>query len=82
MKIRCFILLCLMVCMASAVRGADKLTLKSPNGMLELTFSVEDGRPYYWLSRDGKPVVGKSRMGFALEWARMGRGGPYPQPLQ
>ena len=68
MKIRCFILLCLMVCMASAVRGADKLTLKSPNGMLELTFSVEDGRPYYWLSRDGKPVVGKSRMGFTMEW--------------
>ena len=68
MKIRCFIFLCLMVCMASAARGADKLTLKSPNGMLELTFSVEDGRPYYWLSRDGKPVVGKSRMGFTMEW--------------
>ena len=47
---------------------ADAVTLRSPNGQLELTFAVVDGCPQYSLDRAGKPVVLPSRMGFTLEW--------------
>ena len=47
---------------------SDALTLKSPDGQLELRFAVMDGVPYYALNRIGKPVVLPSRMGFTLEW--------------
>ena len=47
---------------------ANPVTLKSPDGQLELTFIVQDGVPYYALNRNGKPVVLPSKMGFTLEW--------------
>ena len=50
------------------MRGADDLRLKSPDGRMEVTFRLVDGKPYYELARDGKPVVLPSRMGFELEW--------------
>ena len=45
---------------------AAPLTITSPDGHLTLTTGVERGKPYYALSRDGKTVIGKSRLGFAL----------------
>ena len=50
------------------MRGADDLRLKSPDGRMEVTFRLVDGKPYYELVRDGKPVILPSRMGFELEW--------------
>ncbi len=47
---------------------ANALSLKSPDGKLEVNFAVVDGVPYYALEREGKPVVLPSRMGFTLEW--------------
>ncbi|MCR4965336.1 MAG: glycoside hydrolase family 97 protein [Bacteroidales bacterium] len=47
---------------------ADALTMKSPDGQLELQFAVVNGVPQYALNRAGKPVVLPSRMGFTLEW--------------
>ena len=50
------------------MRGADDLRLKSPDGRLEVTFRLVDGKPYYELARDGKQVIAASQMGFELEW--------------
>ena len=48
--------------------AGNPVTLKSPDGKLELKFEVTDGIPYYTLNREGKPVVLPSKMGFILEW--------------
>ena len=61
---RIFTLLGAMLLTLAAV--AAPLTLTSPDGHLTLTTGVDKGRPYYTLSRDGKTVIGKSRLGFAL----------------
>ena len=50
---------------------AAPLTITSPDGHLTLTTGVERGKPYYALSRDGKTVIGKSRLGFALTVCNM-----------
>ena len=50
------------------VFGGTPVTLKSPDGKLELKFEVVDGVPQYALNREGKPVVLPSKMGFTLEW--------------
>ena len=64
----------MLVGMGSAA-GANSPTtlepLKSPDGRMELTFKLwdfADGSISYSLSRDGKSVVGDSRLGFELEW--------------
>ena len=46
------------------MRGADNLKLKSPDGRMEVTFRLVDGKPYYELTRDGKQVIAASQMGF------------------
>ncbi len=52
-------------------RGADTLTLRSPDGRLAAHFYLADGgRPVYSLEREGKTVVRDSRMGFTLEWRK------------
>jgi hypothetical protein len=48
--------------------AVEPVTLKSPDGKLELKFELKDGVPYYALDRLGKPVVLPSKMGFTLEW--------------
>ena len=60
--------------MGSAI-GANSPTtlqpLRSPNGRMELLFKLwdfADGSISYSLARDGKSVVGDSRLGFTLEW--------------
>ena len=41
-------------------------SLKSPDGKLELTFSIVEGIPQYTLQREGKDVLLPSKMGFEL----------------
>ncbi len=54
--------------LAQAQRLENAVALQSPDGQLELNFSVVDGVPYYSLAHAGKPVVLPSKMGFTLEW--------------
>ena len=42
--------------------------LKSPDGRMEVSFYLLDGKPHYELKRDGKQVIQASQMGFILEW--------------
>ena len=42
--------------------------LKSPDGRMEVSFYLLDGKPHYELKRDGKQVIQTSQMGFTLEW--------------
>ena len=60
------------LCFAGTAKSPIKVDtihgLKSPDGQLELQFVLYDGVPTYSLSRNGKPVVQTSRMGFTLEW--------------
>jgi alpha-glucosidase len=42
-------------------------TVSSPSGILRASVGLDDsGRPYYEISRGGKPVIGASRLGFLL----------------
>ena len=41
-------------------------TVKSPNGQMELTFTVENGRPVYSLTYKGKAVIKPSHLGLEL----------------
>ena len=77
MKIRSFLIVCLFSALAlhasaspmpPSTTPAGAITLLSPDGRMELSFSVVDGVPQYALTRDGKPVVLPSKMGFTLEW--------------
>ena len=59
----------LMLCVAAMAGEATATkSLKSPDGRLEVTFKIRAGVPYYELMRDGKQVIGESKMGFTLEW--------------
>ena len=49
---------------SSRVASIEGETQNSPDGKLELVFSVEDGTPMYSLSYDGRTVVAPSRLGF------------------
>ncbi|MBQ9712401.1 MAG: glycoside hydrolase family 97 N-terminal domain-containing protein, partial [Bacteroidales bacterium] len=51
---------------SSRVASIEGETQNSPDGKLELVFSVEDGTPMYSLSYDGRTVVAPSRLGFEL----------------
>lgn len=44
----------------------DEIALNSPNMKLQLIFTLDDGRPVYTLSKNGKPVFLESPMGFEL----------------
>ena len=62
MKIR--IISTLLIALSSAMALAQ--TTKSPNGNVELTFSVDDGKPTYQLTYKGKMVVKPSHLGLEL----------------
>ena len=40
-----------------------QLTLKSPDGRLQLAVFTDQGKLYYTLAHDGKQVIGRSRLG-------------------
>ena len=91
MKKITFILVCILLGIFST-SYANPVTVKSPDGKLELKFEVVNGIPQYSLNREGKPVVKPSKMGFTLEYeiqlfrrdmgTSVGRRGSNPQPLQ
>ena len=77
MKIRLFLFFCLAVASVTTHASTpiktlhepdDPQSLTSPDGRMEVTFYLIDGIPLYELTRDGKPVIEASRMGFVLEW--------------
>ena len=68
MKYLSRILFALFALLFTTAYATTPVTLKSPDGQLELSFEVVDGVPYYALTRNGKPVVLPSKMGFTLEW--------------
>ena len=51
---------------SSRVASIEGETQNSPDGKLELVFSVENGTPMYSLSYGGETVVAPSRLGFEL----------------
>ena len=77
MKIRLFLLFCLAMAIVpthaknisqDSILPVNSRTLASPDGRMEATFYLLNGIPHYALSRDEKPVILGSRMGFELEW--------------
>ena len=61
-KLACFLL----VLLVSGVAMAESIT--SPNGQLQLNFSVNaQGEPVYELSYKGKPVINPSKLGLELK---------------
>ena len=61
-KLACFLL----VLLVSGVAMAEEIT--SPNGQLQLNFSVNaQGEPVYELSYKGKPVINPSKLGLELK---------------
>ena len=68
MKLRSTILFFLALLFFATSFAGEPVTLKSPDGKLELKFEVKEGVPYYALDRMGNPVVLPSKMGFTLEW--------------
>ncbi|MCR4828706.1 MAG: glycoside hydrolase family 97 protein [Bacteroidales bacterium] len=71
MKTRLLLILSLLWCLTAMAEPTTLQPLQSPDGRLKLYFSVwdnADGHVSYRLERDGKTVVGNSRMGFELEW--------------
>ena len=62
-KLACFLL----VLLVSGGAMAESIT--SPNGQLQLNFSVNaQGEPVYELSYKGKPVINPSKLGMASRW--------------
>ena len=77
MIIRLFLLFCLAMAIVpthaknisqDSILPVNSRTLASPDGRMEATFYLLNGIPHYALSRDEKPVILGSRMGFELEW--------------
>jgi len=57
----------LFVALAASLSRAPAQTLTSPNGVLTLNFSLDDGgRPSYTLHHANRPVLLPSRLGFAV----------------
>lgn len=48
---------------------AQSYEVSSPGNILTLSFKVEDGIPYYWLSRQSRIVIKPSRLGFLFNGA-------------
>ncbi len=46
---------------------AETQTIASPDGRVEIAFMLDDGVPFYTISREGRDILGKSRLGFVLK---------------
>ena len=63
---RILALLLAVLAIASAAHAADP-SVASPDNALQVVVSIDsDGRPAYAVNRNGKPVIGASRLGFLL----------------
>ena len=62
------ILLCALAFVASTAFAADKLSLASPNGQMQMNFTLTAlGEPVYDLSYKGKAVIIPSKLGLELK---------------
>ena len=55
------------VFLCTGCHPASQLSVNSPDGNLRLHVKTENGKLYYELSRNGKPILDKSRLGFILK---------------
>ena len=53
-------------CWLLAIGGLHATEVKSPNGNIVLTFTIEVGRPVYSMTYKGKPVIKPSHLGLEL----------------
>ena len=49
------------------ISASQEYSASSPNGVLEVAFTLEGGVPYYKISRFGTEIIKPSRLGFILE---------------
>jgi len=59
-----------LVAMATYAAEPQQISVKSPDGKLEMTFDVSDGMPRYSLTRESQAVILPSRLGFELRDGR------------
>ncbi|MFN8334429.1 MAG: glycoside hydrolase family 97 protein [Cyclobacteriaceae bacterium] len=50
-----------------ALKREDAAEVASPDGKLEVRFSLQNGVPFYSLTRNDQPLINDSRMGFTLK---------------
>ncbi len=60
-------LLCVLFCFCSCNGSAQNAKVNSPDGTITVQSGIEDGRIYYIVSKNNKPVVEKSFLGFILK---------------
>ncbi|HEX2962877.1 MAG TPA: glycoside hydrolase family 97 protein [Ignavibacteriales bacterium] len=61
------ILLFVLLALTCTLLPAQTLDVASPGNVVELSFSLKDGVPYYSVKRFGRDVLKPSRMGFILK---------------
>ncbi|HMJ18528.1 MAG TPA: glycoside hydrolase family 97 N-terminal domain-containing protein, partial [Gemmatimonadaceae bacterium] len=54
---------------ASTVIAQDTISVSSPDGRNKVGVSTNQGRLYYILSRDGRPIITPSMLGFEFRGA-------------
>ena len=59
----------LMTLTATAAIAQDMLTVASPDGRNKVGVAVNEGKLYYTLSRDGRPLLLPSMLGFEFKGA-------------
>ncbi|MCD8263344.1 MAG: glycoside hydrolase family 97 protein [Tannerellaceae bacterium] len=62
----CILWLCTLALTACGTSANSSSTLESPDGRNSLLFEVENGKLYYSVNRDNKPVINRSLLGFQL----------------
>lgn len=60
-------LLCVLFCFCSCNGSEQNAKVNSPDGTITIQSGVEDGRIYYIVSKNNKPVIEKSFLGFILK---------------
>ena len=58
--------------LSSAMTVSAAEQVKSPDGRLLLAAGIQDGQPYYQVSRMGEPIIQASRLGFLLSDGSLG----------
>ena len=67
MKMKASVLVILAALLLAACQGGDEQNLLSPDGNIELSFSLGDGKPYYSVSYLGEKVIEASALGMVLQ---------------
>ncbi|MFC2137421.1 glycoside hydrolase family 97 protein [Bacteroidota bacterium] len=50
-----------------SINKTDNLSVLSPNKQIKVTFELDNGVPYYSVSKNGNSVITKSKLGFQLK---------------